>query len=187
MTPVSVLYHSVRNHFKTVALNNNYIIILVTELIEAALLGMMSAGAAVIWGLDWTETSKLALNMTGALVKTARRLSTAGTLGQLGVLSFPMWSQSLFLSIWPSYEVSLCGLSSRVATLLTSLFRIPQRDIYPIAHYISVAPQILYVRNWNTHHVPQIIPPTLFPFPEVEAAKSSQDLVPQHRVISAKF
>lgn len=92
-----------------------------------------------------------------------------------------MSSQDLSFSIRPLHEVSLCGLSSRIVTLLMWQLRILQSDIDPFAHYISLdhlqTPQILCLKVKYPSFAPNYTSDSLS-FPEVEATKSSQDLVP---------
>lgn len=71
MTPVSVLYHYVRNHVQTVTLNNTHVESL-AGLLWAVLLYLTSAGPRSS-GPDWTGTFRLALACDGCLLETARR------------------------------------------------------------------------------------------------------------------
>lgn len=87
MTPVSVLYHCVRNHIRTVTSNSNHVITLMTGLLWAALLCLKSSWGCGHLGVMRLEHPSCLSQRTGAFVETARRLGTAGTLGQLGGLS----------------------------------------------------------------------------------------------------
>lgn len=86
MSPVSVNYYCVRNHFQTVALNKNHLLPSwfsgLTELIWEILFYTMLA--VVICGPDWTGTSKVAVSYDWCLGGEHGKVGTAGTLGQLG-------------------------------------------------------------------------------------------------------